>query len=1390
MKNKVLGIFLIALMVMPAVITSNISPFSQTTNKSEKMVQLETVRGSETGKIKLKPIDQELLENAPKQSLSEVETIRISGITWTKAPGSWWDTDWEYRINVTVTELGVVDRVDWPVDVYVKFDPPAYKYSIRAIDASSLQEIPSQIWNVTYYNSSHLTAATVTFLVNLAKGASKVYQIYWSVDFTDPPNYSKRISITVESTAYGDKYIITSNTYGWSIEIPATNGGKAANITLPNGNKIGADWLHFGPTRQPTFSYLGYWGTGDTNNARYENRYIYGTGDTLLELYQGVIFVTYVVEGVPLYDSTLQNDTAKVDFSYRIFDRYILVNEKISWLIDDSGVDYFVGGWVFDQDDGLGDSTFNCVANDTSYIYEPSETVTFSDSITNPNGRSFRGSTNVPLLAVYRVYWTAGTHTVDLTNFYYNGDDTYIYVYDEAGNLIDYQYDINGPSSYSITVSNDGYYYIALGSYGDDNGDGFVEFDVAVDGVTVDVDVRVGDFDRRDGYTVDPASIMLHAITIPADAETYVVDLLWTDDTQNLDLFIYGPPGSNSSMANVLYSSEATTGTEEKIVFTPTITGNYTILVYKNSGSTVATTYTLYAILGNAFEINDYYSLDTLDHVAFLHNGTGNGIGYVFLGDQASGVTFTSASLIWYNDGNDSEKDYIYTTRLYKEVTATIGSTLEVSYSVIPFNATAASVDSSYAIFKDLKSAIKNPLQTSKNVKERFKILTKVKVVDNDNLAIKGVTIEFINSTGQVEYSATTNASGYAVLEVVRKSYTIKATLISGGIIYTTSVSKDYSTYSYDILSDDMLIAFTGIIRFRLQALTNETLTGSKQYIQSARIVLNDSSHVIDTQTNLTGWIDLYLPAGTWTIAFNATSSATPDPWDTISIYNDSALLIDNRTAGPSINVTITLTKGWIYYLVDQDITQAPPATKLSLFNTLTFYDVYWGKTIKIQVNFTRIDTGEGIDGEVRWYVINSSGSAELSGIAFKQTIGGFSFEVNTSNLDAGEYYTILINGTPADPSFLLPSPITIGLSVKERPTSLDVSFNPPGPIIYWNESLTITATFSDSISETGIPGASVEVVIYATQTIVIPLNDLGDGSYTATVKTVLESLDVGSYLLIVRASKKNYVFNEKSFTLIINARPTSLYYDNYIEIPWQSSYTIAIRYIDDRFSEDISDADVRYTLKEAATGNIVLGPSQMSYSGTAWIASLNLTRVSEGSYIIEIFAGKKNYENHTVTITFIIKPRATTAQPSDTRLSVYYDENIYLTVTYYNIDFNQYVSGAISQCYIAGIEEGMPSYSTSLLDLGNGTYLLNISASTLGVEGGYTITLTLSKQHYESATVYVSLTIKLIPTTATASKTTESIEWGLSTSIRVTYNDSRTGMGVKADTATFTIQN
>jgi len=236
------------------------------------------------------------------------------------------------------------------------------------------------------------------------------------------------------------------------------------------------------------------------------------------------------------------------------------------------------------------------------------------------------------------------------------------------------------------------------------------------------------------------------------------------------------------------------------------------------------------------------------------------------------------------------------------------------------------------------------------------------------------------------------------------------------------------------------------------------------------------------------------------------------------------------------------------------------------------------------------------------------------------------------------------------------------------------------------------------------------------------------------------------------------------------------------------SSYTIWIRYMDERYLIPIQNANVTYVMKNPTTGETI-DRGSMSYSSGYYTKSLDLTTVSEGTYLIEICTGKKNFENQTVAITFVIRLHETIAQPDTTKITVYYDENITMKINYYDQDFDEYIAGASASCTISGVEEGMPTVTTGLNDLGNGTYLLNIPASTMGMLGSYSITITLSKQHYEQWIIYASLVIKAIPTIASASKTSETLEYELSTTITIWYNDSRTGTPIQdLDNKTYVI--
>ena len=1342
-----IGLSLIILLIAPIFTIYEVKMMNTKNKKSvEELIVKEKKTPSGKGKHRLVPISQELIRKNLKTRKSRPKTYKISGVTWTNPPGDWWDTDWEYRVNVTVKEPNVTDRNNWPVDVYLIFNPPAFKYSIRVIRVSSgtFTEIPSQVWNVTYYNDTHLTAATVTFLVTISKNGSKLYQIYWSTDYTDPPAYPKRISVTSETTPNGDKYVISSQLYGWKIELPPENGGKAMNITLPTGDEIGHTWLHFGATRNPSTSYEDYWGTGNTNNMRYQqigDRYIQEKRDTLLAVYEGVIFVTYIVEKVPLYDSDLGIDITYVYYTYRFYDWGFTVTERVQWITDDSGTTYYVGGWVFDLDDGVGDATFN-------YVYMPSYTeprslglgtpiVFFDDMEHGSNGWVHGGAQDEwelgqPTYGPSSAYSGSYCWGTDLDNTYNNRANNYLQLPNIKLPLTDGKIYLEFYHWYSIEYRYD-----------------LAWVEISTDGST---------------WT------KIYPIEGPGYGSTYYGDG-WTGDSD----------GWVRSVFNLTEYQGQTV---------------YINFRFRSDYSIVKAGWYIDDVKIYLKDVPLIECIDSWDHraddgVAFYHNNTGRGIGFVEISNATSSFTFDSKVITWYSEGNDSNIDYIYWAVNYTNVQVTSKSLLELKYGIVMWNATGTP-SSAVSGYMDLYQAIRAPLTIIKNNVEKFLITVNVTVYDDEGEVIKGAKVEFVNITsGDVIYSGYTDSSGAIIFDIVRYAYQINVTVTSGNRIYVNdTVTKNYSTLIYTIGSDAITIKFNDLIRLRLKALTD---TDPKQIIQNGYLVLENASDTAirsEAYTNLTGWIDIYIKKGNWNLKFNATVT-TPETWDNVSLYSDSSFT--TKVAGPGTELQIAITSSVTYWLVDHDITTPPVPTRLTIYNTLTFYEVYWTDPITIYVNLTREDTGGNVNGTLYWYVFNSTGYSVLNGTERPTATGSFTFTINTTNLKAATGYTIYINATPDSPLAdgkepLKPSPVTIGLTVKERPVSLDITFDPSN-IIYWNESLGITTYLYDSLSGNGISNAHVIIHIYTpTSTIEVTLSDQGSGYYSRILKNELSNVDAGSYTMIIRATKANHETIEKSFTLIIKERPTNIVYDDYIEIPWMASYSIWIQYIDERYGIPIENAKVTYNIKNATTGSTIdSGP--LSYSSGYYTTSLNLTSFIEGTYLVEIFAGRRNYENKTITITFVIRLHNTIAQADVTKISIYFDENVTMRITYYDQDFDQYIAGALASCEISGIKKDMPTLTTQLTDLKNGTYLLNIPAEKLNVTGSYTLTIVITKQHYEAKTIYASLVVNPIPTVASASKTSEIIEYGLSTTIKIWYNDSRTATSIQdPDNKTYAI--
>ena len=92
---------------------------------------------------------------------------------------------------------------------------------------------------------------------------------------------------------------------------------------------------------------------------------------------------------------------------------------------------------------------------------------------------------------------------------------------------------------------------------------------------------------------------------------------------------------------------------------------------------------------------------------------------------------------------------------------------------------------------------------------------------------------------------------------------------------------------------------------------------------------------------------------------------------------------------------------------------------------------------------------------------------------------------------------------------------------------------------------------------------------------------------------------------------------------------------------------------------------------------------------------------------------------------------RATDLHADTTRIAIIYEQVITVKMDYRDIDFDEWIIGASTSYYILGVDVDY-SLSGTLIDLNNGSYLLNISSTEIGYLGTFTIDIHIGKEHYQ----------------------------------------------------------
>jgi len=151
---------------------------------------------------------------------------------------TWWDSKYDYRRKVTVTEPNKLARTYEPVEVYLTFAQGSCfsKDTIRVAywNGSSWSEIPSQVYNVTLWGDNTVRSATILWNVDVELNTSKDYYVYYDMDGeVTALNYIglSTPSVVNRGTTFN---LTTSYGTGDTIKITGTYYGTERNVTWIN----------------------------------------------------------------------------------------------------------------------------------------------------------------------------------------------------------------------------------------------------------------------------------------------------------------------------------------------------------------------------------------------------------------------------------------------------------------------------------------------------------------------------------------------------------------------------------------------------------------------------------------------------------------------------------------------------------------------------------------------------------------------------------------------------------------------------------------------------------------------------------------------------------------------------------------------------------------------------------------------------------------------------------------------------------------------------------------------------------------------------------------------------------------------------------------------------
>jgi len=221
----------------------------------------------------------------------------------------WWNLTYHYRKPIIITEPGLINRENEPVEVEVDFDSlKAHKNSLRLLyfDGNKwIGPLPLQL-SETYLdpdNPNYIRSTKITFLANVSKGKEIIYYLY----YTDYPVEEK----TYPTDLHVNDTMISNSYFIWWINPPKM-------FIYPN--ETGTDWNTVDDGWVGYYAWYGSYLTDSANvellaNETVETGPVYAK---VLYRYEVVVYHSYTNIYTIYFTIYAKNPLVKVEFDIDI----------------------------------------------------------------------------------------------------------------------------------------------------------------------------------------------------------------------------------------------------------------------------------------------------------------------------------------------------------------------------------------------------------------------------------------------------------------------------------------------------------------------------------------------------------------------------------------------------------------------------------------------------------------------------------------------------------------------------------------------------------------------------------------------------------------------------------------------------------------------------------------------------------------------------------------------------------------------------------------------------------------------------------------------------------------------------------------------------------------